>query len=137
MRNDKDIAHKQRHTKIFVYLTIILFTASIFGYALSSGRTSSSTSANFIITDMQKASYNYASQIPKVLEQVKCWCGCDKHPPYHKNLRQCFIDDSGAFDSHGAGCELCMAEAIDAYSWYKEGYTPEQISKMIDEKYGR
>jgi len=39
--------------------------------------------------------YRIAQEIPDVLDQLYCYCECDKHLG-HKSLLSCFTDDHGA-----------------------------------------
>jgi hypothetical protein len=45
----------------------------------------------------QRQAYAAAARHPEVLDQVYCYCNCDKPPFFHKSLLSCFTD------SHGAG----------------------------------
>lgn len=39
--------------------------------------------------------YKAAAEIPDVLAQMSCYCGCSKSHG-HRNLLDCFVDDHGA-----------------------------------------
>jgi hypothetical protein len=39
--------------------------------------------------------YRIANEIPDILDQLYCYCECDKHLG-HKSLLSCFTDDHGA-----------------------------------------
>jgi Protein of unknown function with PCYCGC motif len=41
------------------------------------------------------SAYRIAQQIPDVLDQLYCYCECDRHLG-HKSLLSCFTDDHGA-----------------------------------------
>jgi hypothetical protein len=41
-----------------------------------------------------KAAYTVAKEIPEVLAQMPCLCGCEVYG--HKNLLDCFVDKHGA-----------------------------------------
>jgi hypothetical protein len=41
------------------------------------------------------AAYQVANDIPDILDQLYCYCECDKHLG-HKSLLSCFTDDHGA-----------------------------------------
>jgi hypothetical protein len=41
------------------------------------------------------AAYRVANDIPDILDQLYCYCECDKHLG-HKSLLSCFTDDHGA-----------------------------------------
>jgi len=42
-----------------------------------------------------RAAYEAAAEIPQVLAEVKCYCGCDKSQS-HRNLLDCFVDTHGS-----------------------------------------
>ena len=42
-----------------------------------------------------REAYKIAAEIPEVLADVSCYCGCDKSQG-HRNLLDCFVDDHGA-----------------------------------------
>src|SRR5687768_2775089 len=59
------------------------------------------------------AAYEFAMGAgAEVLRQLPCYCACAALG--HGHLRDCFIRDNGAFDSHASGCEVCVDEALDA-----------------------
>lgn len=79
-----------------------------------------------------KLAYQVARDIPQVLQQLKCYCGCDNpaHSPYHRNLYECFTD------THGANCQVCVDEALLASNMYARGASVYEIRAAIDEKFG-
>ena len=42
-----------------------------------------------------RTAYQAAADIPQVLAEVTCYCGCDKSQG-HRNLLDCFVDTHGA-----------------------------------------
>ena len=78
--------------------------------------------------------YRISTEIPEVLAEVACYCGCGETQG-HRNLKDCFVNDSGEFIDHASNCHVCASEAIDVANWHDEGFTPEQISQKIDDKY--
>lgn len=46
-------------------------------------------------TGRVRQAYQAAADIPEVLANVACYCGCDKSLG-HRNLLDCFVDDHGA-----------------------------------------
>ena len=40
--------------------------------------------------------YAAAAKHPQAMDQVHCYCGCDKAPFHHKSLLSCFTDNHGA-----------------------------------------
>jgi hypothetical protein len=77
-----------------------------------------------------RAAYQVAMDIPEVLEQLPCFCGCMKSFG-HKNNLFCFKDQ------HGSGCEICQDIALDARKLHDQGMSIAQIQDNINEKYSR
>lgn len=80
--------------------------------------------------------YETAVKIPEVLPLMPCYCGCGEAHD-HKNLKDCFFKEDGSLNDHGAFCEVCDMEVADIAKWQGEGYSLEQIRRLIDEKYPR
>ncbi len=77
-----------------------------------------------------RAAYQVAKDIPEILEQLPCFCGCKKHFGHQNNLF-CFKDQ------HGAGCEICEDIALDARQMHDKGMPVSQIRENIVAKYSR
>ena len=77
-----------------------------------------------------RAAYQVAKDIPEVLEQLPCFCGCKKNFG-HKNNLFCFKD------THGAGCDMCQDIALDARKMHDQGMSIAQIQENIKTKYDR
>src|SRR3972149_2157791 len=79
-----------------------------------------------------KTAYTYqiANEIPEILDNIYCYCHCQKHSG-HKSLLSCYTD------KHATFCDVCQNEAIMAYELYKEGKDIKTIKKMVDEEFGR
>ena len=77
-----------------------------------------------------RAAYQVAKDIPEVLEQLPCFCGCMKNFG-HKNNLFCFKDQ------HGSGCEICQDIALDARKMHDQGMSIAQIQDNIKAKYAR
>jgi hypothetical protein len=76
-----------------------------------------------------RQAYTVAKEIPDTLAQLPCYCHCDQSFG-HKSLHSCFEDD------HASQCAVCTDEALLAYRLEKqEKLTPEQVRKIIIEKY--
>ena len=71
----------------------------------------------------------------ELLRQLPCYCSCAALG--HTHLRDCFISDAGVFDSHAAGCEVCVDEALDAQRLLSQGTAVKEIRAVIDEKYSK
>ena len=77
-----------------------------------------------------RAAYQVAKDIPEVLEQLPCFCGCMTSFG-HKNNLFCFKDQ------HGSGCTLCQDIALDARKMHDAGMSITQIQDNIKAKYAR
>ena len=71
----------------------------------------------------QVRSYELAAKVPDVLNQLPCYCYCERIG--HKSLHTCFES------THGAHCAVCMKEAFYAYEQTKLKKTPAQIRAGI------
>jgi hypothetical protein len=71
----------------------------------------------------QVRAYELAAKIPGVLNQMPCYCYCERIG--HKSLHSCFES------THGAHCAICMKEAFYAYEQTKLKKTPAQIRAGI------
>lgn len=78
--------------------------------------------------------YSIAFAEQELLSRLPCYCGCGQDSKY-KHLRDCFINDQGEFQSHGANCEVCLEEARDAAAWKVEGLSEKEIRARIDAEY--
>jgi len=74
-------------------------------------------------TPYQVQAYELAAKIPGVLNQLPCYCYCERIG--HKSLHTCFESD------HGAHCGICMKEVFYAYQQTKLKKTPAQIRAGI------
>jgi len=76
-----------------------------------------------------REAYIVAKQNPALLAKLHCYCGCDRVLG-HKNLLDCYRD------THGASCEICAGEAMDAAEMAKEGSPVDQIRDALRTRYG-
>ena len=77
-----------------------------------------------------RAAYQVAKDIPDILEQLPCFCGCMMNLG-HKNNLFCFKDQ------HGSICDICQDIALDARKMHDQGLAIAQIQKNIRTKYGQ
>ena len=80
--------------------------------------------------DKARAAYQTAKDIPEVLEQLPCFCGCMMNMG-HKNNLFCFMDQ------HGSVCDICEDIALDARKMHDQGLPIAQIQENIRDKYSR
>jgi hypothetical protein len=76
--------------------------------------------------------YDYAKTNNLLLEQLKCYCGCES---FHDNNRQCFWKDDGSLDSHAETCGVCIFIALAAKQLNEESWSAQEIRSYIDSKY--
>lgn len=69
--------------------------------------------------------YRIAKDIPEVLAQQPCLCGCDTSFEDHRSLLDCYRDQ------HASTCSICMKEAILAERMTKEGHSAKDIRDAI------
>ena len=74
-------------------------------------------------TPYQVRAYQLAAKIPGVLNQMPCYCYCERIG--HSSLHTCFES------AHGAHCGICMKEAFYTYEQTKLKKTPAQIRAGI------
>ncbi len=81
-----------------------------------------------MFTGPAREAYAVAGKNPALLSQLRCYCGCDRIYG-HKNLLDCYRD------GHGAKCEICVGEALEATTLAKQGTPVEQIRDALRERY--
>jgi len=69
--------------------------------------------------------YRIAKEIPEVLAQQPCLCGCDNSSDDHSSLLDCYIDD------HASTCLVCMKEAVLAEQMVDAGKSAKEVREAI------
>lgn len=77
-----------------------------------------------------RLAYQAAKEIPEILNQLPCFCGCMQNFG-HKNNLYCFRDN------HGIECSMCQDIALDALQMHKSGQTLDIIRDHVNRKFGR
>ena len=77
-----------------------------------------------------RSAYQAARDVPEVLAQLPCYCGCMMGAGHRNNL-DCFKDD------HGVECVMCQDIALDARTMWNNGFTLERIREVVKQRYGR
>jgi len=75
-----------------------------------------------------RAAYQAAKDIPEVLAELPCFCGCMTALGHESNLF-CFKDE------HGSGCDICEDIALDARDMHDKGFSIERIKEAIRQKF--
>ena len=70
-------------------------------------------------------SYRIAKEIPEVLAQQPCLCGCDNTSDDHRSLLDCYVDD------HASTCLVCMKEAVLAEQMIDAGKSAKEVREAI------
>ncbi len=71
------------------------------------------------------SSYRIAKEIPEVLAQQPCLCGCDNTSDDHRSLLDCYIDE------HASTCLVCMKEAVLAEQMVDAGKSAREVREAI------
>jgi Protein of unknown function with PCYCGC motif len=131
------MASKWLSRKGLVIGGVVLLFALIAGFAVSQIRASADSGAApvritqdpAIYTGETRQAYTVAEKHPELLAQLDCYCGCEEHEG-HKNLLDCFRTN------HGAGCDICVGEAVTAGKMYAQGTPIDQIRQALRARYG-
>src|SRR5437588_9363025 len=75
-----------------------------------------------------RAAYQAAQDVPEVLAELPCFCGCMSAMGHESNLF-CFRDE------HGSGCNICEDIALDARDMHDKGFSIERIKQAIRERF--
>jgi hypothetical protein len=79
--------------------------------------------------------YGYARANPDVYTQVPCFCGCQEMLG-HRNLEDCFVTPDGAWESHAAGCQVCIDESRMVMRMMGRGMGPQMMRGRIVGEFG-
>ena len=72
------------------------------------------------------STYRIAKEIPEVLAQQPCLCGCgDNASEDHRSLLDCYVNE------HASTCMVCMKEAVLASKMTSEGKSAKEIREAI------
>ena len=71
-----------------------------------------------------RAAYQVAKDMPEVLAELPCFCGCMTALGHESNLF-CFKDE------HGSGCNICEDIALEARDMHDKGFSIERIKDAI------
>jgi hypothetical protein len=77
-----------------------------------------------------RQAYQTAREIPVALDGLYCYCQCKEHLG-HRSLLICF------HSQHGAGCDVCIDEAVRAGEMIRDGRSLADIRTAIDVAFAR
>ncbi len=81
-----------------------------------------------LFTGPAREAYQLARKNPALFSQLHCYCGCDRTYG-HKSLLDCYRD------KHGARCDICVGEALQANTLAKQNTPVEQIREALRGRY--
>jgi len=81
------------------------------------------------------AQYTFARDNADTYAQIPCFCGCADMLG-HRNLAQCFVTPSGAWESHAAGCQVCLGESRMVARMMGRGMGPAVMRDRIIAEFG-
>lgn len=77
-----------------------------------------------------RKAYWIAKQIPAIMSQLYCWCGCENRG-IHRSALACFEDKMGM------NCDVCVGTAEIAWEMVQKGVTEaDQIQAAVDAVWG-
>jgi hypothetical protein len=79
--------------------------------------------------------YDFARANPGIYEQIPCFCGC-RDMLAHRNLADCFVTHDGAWESHAAGCDVCIQESQMVMRMMDRGMGPQMMNDRIVGEFG-
>jgi len=80
--------------------------------------------------------YRFAESHQADFSVIPCFCGCEEFLA-HENLYDCFVRTDGAgYDSHAAGCAVCIGEAMVASQLLEIGTPTAEVADRIVEQFG-
>ena len=94
----------RRFIVLFVALMVALGIGLFFGgpaqegksFQVTGGETRPVLNAAMFVSGRASLAYAVAKKYPEVMDQVYCYCKCDRPPFNHKSLLSCFTDSHGA-----------------------------------------
>ena len=79
--------------------------------------------------------YELARANPDVYTQVPCFCGCQEMLG-HRNLEDCFVTPDGAWESHAAGCQICIQESRMLMRMMDRGMSTGMMADRVIAEFG-
>jgi Protein of unknown function with PCYCGC motif len=136
----KPASDSARMINILLIVGALVFTAGIVWYTLRGPAQTAEREVlpkpNVVTLDpamfsgRTRMAYEAAKEVPEVLAQLPCYCGCMSGFGHRNNL-DCF------HDQHGVECTMCQDIALDARKLWKDGMEITRIRQTIKDRYGR
>jgi hypothetical protein len=130
---------KNRNQTLWLGIAAVVILAGIGWVSLRVADESAQDSASVqpvtlspaLFTDQAtRDAYQAARDVPEVLEELPCYCGC-MQTHGHKNNLFCFMDE------HGSACTICQNIALDAKKLHDQGASIGQIQETIRLRYAQ
>jgi hypothetical protein len=88
------------------------------------------------VADPIAVHYRAAEADPVTYREVPCYCGCEEFLG-HRHLYDCFVRADGrGWDTHAAGCGICIAESITVQALLDDGLDAPAIRDAVITQYG-
>jgi hypothetical protein len=87
------------------------------------------------VTPAIAADYHYAADHLADVAQIPCYCGCDRSLN-HRNLADCYVTPTGAWDAHASGCVVCGNETATVREQLAAGAPIADVRDSIIAQYG-
>lgn len=87
------------------------------------------------VTPAIAADYHYVAEHLSDFAQIPCYCGCDNSLG-HRNLADCYVTATGAWDAHASGCAVCGNETATAREQLATGTRITDVRTSIINQYG-
>ncbi|GIU99426.1 MAG: hypothetical protein KatS3mg014_1042 [Actinomycetota bacterium] len=81
------------------------------------------------------AQYAFARRHADVYARIPCFCGCAQMLG-HRNLADCFVTPAGTWESHAAGCAVCLGESEIVMRMMGRGMGPPMMRDRIVARFG-
>ncbi len=81
------------------------------------------------------AQYTSARDNAETYARIPCFCGCADMLG-HRHLADCFVTPGGTWESHAAGCQVCLAESRMVARMMARGMSPGVMRDRIEAEFG-
>jgi hypothetical protein len=125
-------------------VTVVVVAAGAIALVVSQGDSDEGVHAMAAVAPLELSSvsqdvaahYRYAEAHQADFSAIPCFCGCQEFLD-HGNLYDCFVRADGAgYDSHAAGCGVCIGEASVASRLLDVGTPAAEVAERIVGQFG-